>query len=161
MSTKKTGQDLITFTELMKGEGKKVTAICEAAGYTTGDKINYTDYYTELLSAQGKIKLIGEKIIPVIVAEDPLFQETIDRLLENYPAGAIEAFIELNGECYIESFESSYRGEYETPEEFAQEFVSELCGDLPYYISVDWEHTWNNLRDEFSEENGYIFSNTF
>jgi hypothetical protein len=32
---------------------------------------------------------------------------------------------------------------------------------LPYYISVDWEHTWNNLRDEFSEENGYIFSNTF
>ena len=161
MTTKVTGQNLITLTELMKGKGEKVTAICVAAGYKTGDKINYTDYYTELLTAQGKIKIIDDKIIPVIIAEDERYQHTIDRLLENYPAGAIEAFIELNGECYIESFESSYRGEYESGADFAQEYYEELNGDLPTWISVDWEDTWDNLRNEFSEENGYIFCNTF
>ena len=161
MATQITGQDLINLTELMKGEGKKPSEICEAAGYKIGDKIHFTEYYTQLLSAQGKIKLIDEKIIPVINAEDPLLQDTIDRLLENYPAPAIRTFIELNGECYIESFEDSYRGEYESGADFAQELYEELHGDLPIWISVDWEDSWDNLRDEFSEENGYIFCDNF
>ena len=161
METKVTGQNLITLTEVMKGQGKKPSEICVAAGYKIGDKIHFTEYYTELLSAQGKIKLIDEKIVPVINAEDPLLQDTIDKLLENYPANAIRAFIELNGECYIESFESSYRGEYESGADFAQEFYEELHGDLPLWISVDWEDSWDNLRDDFEEQDGYIFYKHF
>jgi hypothetical protein len=164
METKVTGQNLITLTEVMKGQGKKVSEICVAAGYKIGDKIHFTEYYTQLLSAQGKIKLIDEKIVPVINAEDPLLQDTIDKLLENYlenyPANAIRAFIELNGECYIESFESSYRGEYDV-EDFAQEFYEEMHGDLPTFVVVDWEATWDNLRDDYEEQDGYIFYKHF
>ena len=160
METKVTGQNLITLTEVMKGQGKKPSEICEAAGYKIGDKIHFTEYYTQLLSAQGKIKLIDEKIIPVINAEDPLLQDTIDRLLENYPANAIRTFIELNGECYIESFEDSYRGEYEV-EDFAQEFYESMYGDLPTYVVVDWDATWHNLRDDYEEQDGYIFYKHF
>ena len=114
-----------------------------------------------LLSAQGKIKIIDEKIIPVINAEDSLLQETIDKLLETYPASAIETFIELNGECYIESFESSYRGEYESGADFAEELYNELGSDLPSFVVVDWEATWHNLRDDFEEQDGYIFYKHF
>jgi len=161
MATQIIGQDLINLTELMKGEGKKPSEICEAAGYKIGDKIHFTEYYTQLLSAQGKIKLIDEKIIPVINAEDPLLQETIDKLLENYPASAIRTFIELNGECYIESFEDSYRGEYESGADFAQELCNEWGTDLPSFVVVDWEATWHNLRDDYEEQDGYIFYKHF
>jgi len=33
--------------------------------------------------------------------------------------------------------------------------------DLPYWIAIDWEETWNNLEYDYSESNGYIFSNNW
>ena len=163
MATKIIGQTLIELHQVMKEQGKKPSEICIASGYTTGEgeniKYDFTEFYTELLKAKGTIA--PEEPETVELKEPELYQETVDNLLENYPASAIVAFIELYGESYIESFEGSYRGEYESGADFAQEMYEELHGDLPIWISVDWEDSWDNLRDEFSEEDGYIFCDNF
>ena len=163
MATKIIGQTLIELHQVMKEQGRKPSEICIAAGYSTCEgantKIDFTEFYTELLKAKGTIA--PEEPETVELEEPELFQDTVDNLLENYPASAIKAFIELYGECYLNSFESSYRGEYESGADFAQELYEELHGDLPIWISVDWEDSWDNLRDEFSEENGYIFCDNF
>lgn len=164
MATKIIGQTLIELNQVMREQGKKPSEICIAAGYSTCEgantKIDFTEFYTELLKAKGTIEATIEP--ETIELEEPeLFQETVDNLLETYPASAIVAFIELYGESYLNDFESSYRGAYESGADFAQEMYNELHGDLPLWISVDWEDSWDNLRDEFSEEDGYIFCDNF
>lgn len=164
MATKIIGQTLIELHQVMKEQGKKASEICIASGYTTGEgeniKINFTEFYTELLKAKGTIETTIEP--ETVELEEPeLYQETVDNLLESYPASAIIAFIELNGECYLNSFESSYRGEYESGADFAQEFYNDMHGDLPLWISVDWEDSWHNLRDDYMEQDGYIFYKHF
>ena len=140
MATKIIGQTLIELHQVMKEQGRKPSEICIASGYTTGEgesiKINFTEFYTELLRAKNGIEATIEP--ETIELEEPeLFQETVDNLLESYPASAIVAFIELYGECYLNDFESSYRGAYESGADFAQEMYNELHGD--FVLDRDWE----------------------
>jgi len=134
MATKIIGQTLIELAQVMREQGKKPSEICVASGYTTGEgeniKYDFTEFYTELLRAKNGL---GATIEPeTIELEEPeLFQETVDNLLESYPASAIVAFIELYGECYLNDFESSYRGTYESGADFAEELYNDMHGDLP------------------------------
>ena len=64
----------------------------------------------------------------------------------------------------IEHLQDAYMGHYGSGEEFAESFVSDMgyiVNDLPYWIAIDWEETWNNLEYDYSESNGYIFSNNW
>ena len=45
--------------------------------------------------------------------------------------------------------------------EFAESLVTDCYGmhDLPGFVEVDWEATWENLeRHDYSEQDGFIFS---
>jgi len=157
-----TGTALLNTFNAMKAEGKKPSDIAIACGYCTVEgsntKIHFTDFYTAILEAKGTIVPASE----TIEAEDSDNQEAIDALLESYPAAAIEAFIELYGEENVESFEDAYQGEYESGAEFAESLVSDCyCLDVPSFVVVDWEATWDNLYYDYSIEDGYVFCDNF
>lgn len=150
-----TGTELLTALAALEAEGKTRSEQCRACGYEIDGKLHFTNFYTAILDARSEEP-------ETIKAEDPDNQEAIDDLLETYPAAAIEAFIELYGEENVQHFEDSYQGEYESGAHFAESIVSDCyCLDIPAFVVVDWEATWDQLYYDYSIEDGYVFCDNF
>ena len=133
------------------------TEQCLACGYVRENgKPAFTSFYEAILDARG---VLNQSEPEEIKAEDSDYQEQINELLEDYPADAIRAFIELYGEDDLDRFSDSYLGEM-SGAEFAEQLVSDsYCVDLPDFVEVDWQETWENLeRHNYSEQDGFIFS---
>ena len=82
---------------------------------------------------------------------------------EEYSYGAVDAFIEEFGLHTFTSsgFEDSYRGQYDSKAQDAENYVSDCYSvDLPGFLEIDWEATFENLDVVFSS-NGYVFDNQF
>jgi hypothetical protein len=61
----------------------------------------------------------------------------------------------------IENIEDSYQGAYNSDGEFTEHITNELYNlkDIPNYLVIDWEASSRDLMYDFSENNGYYFSN--
>ena len=130
-----------------------VTATVKAAacGYLKDNgKVDYVAFYTELLEAKG---LLNQ-------TEDDEVSELRAELNERYSEEAVDAFCEIWGEDDLEYFKEAYQGEYGSGAKFAQELVEDCFGlrDVPPFVSIDWADTWDNLRYDYCEEDGFIFS---
>ena len=90
---------------------------------------------------------------------------------ENY-CHAVTEFDQHTVDSFLEVFEiedishlgDAYMGYHESGAAFAESFVTDMGyiqNDLPYWIAIDWEETWSNLEYDYTESNGYIFSNNW
>ena len=133
---------------------------CLACGYVREDgKPAFTSFYEAIMEARGITTAQREKEELLTEYKDSDELETLQELLEDYSADAIRAFIECFGNVSLESFWDSYQGEM-TGAEFAQQLTEDCyCIDLPGFVEVDWQATWENLeRYDYSEQDGFIFS---
>jgi hypothetical protein len=74
----------------------------------------------------------------------------------------VDAFIGYHGISYVEHTEDAYRGCYADGAEFAEEYYSDVYGEVPSFLVVDWESTWNqSLGYDFDFVNGFVFSSSF
>ena len=130
-----------------------VTEKCMACGYSKENgKADYVAFYTALIEAKGYNE----------PTEDPEMDEAEAELRDRYGDDAVDAFIEINGEDYLNHFEDAYQGEYESGAEFARQMIEDChTNSLPYFVEIDWEATWQNLSYDYTEENGFIFSNNW
>ena len=90
------------------------------------------------------------------------YYEDYARMVDEYDQETVDAFLEEFDLMDVEYLRDAYMGHYGSGEEFAENFVSDMGyvhTDLPYWIAIDWEKTWDNLSYDYSESNGYIFSN--
>ena len=91
-----------------------------------------------------------------------LYYEDYCQALEEFDQQTVDSFLEVFDLMDIEHLGDAYMGHHGSGAEFAESFVSD-CGyvhtDLPYWIKIDWEETWDNLSYDYSESNGYIFTN--
>ena len=91
------------------------------------------------------------------------YYEDYYRAVDDLGEDVVNAFIEV---FYIESIgniEESYQGQM-TGAEFAEQIASDygyVRGDLPSWIEIDWEESWDNLSYDYCEQDGYIFSQNF
>ena len=154
------GQALLTEVSIRTAQGMNKTDLCISCGYIRQDgKPAFTDFYTAIMDARGIT--INESEPETIKAEDSDNQEQIDELLEDYPEDAIRAFIDLHGEENLEYFEDAYQGEM-SGADFAEQFVNDVyCVDIPGFVVIDWEETWDYLSSDYDEQDGYIFSRHF
>jgi hypothetical protein len=123
-----------------------------ACGYQREDgKCDYVDFYTALIEAKGLN----------VPTEDPEMGDTEADLRDRYSDEAVDAFIEIWSVDDLEYFEEAYQGEFRDGAEFAEQLVNDCYGmsrDLPSFVEIDWEATWENLRYDYCEEGGFIFS---
>ena len=93
-----------------------------------------------------------------------LYYEDYTRMVEEYDQETVDAFLECFDLMDVEHLQDAYHGSWRNGAEFAENLVSD-CGymerDLPYWIEIDWEKTWDNLSYDYSECNGYVFSNNW
>ena len=93
--------------------------------------------------------------------------ETYNRLVDDYGQNLVDEFIEDFDVSTIENFEDMYQGQYDSGADFAKQiatdcgYIKSYQGDLPSWIEIDWEKTWDNLSYDYTEIGGHIFSNNF
>jgi hypothetical protein len=74
----------------------------------------------------------------------------------------VDAFIEYHGLPYVEHVRDAYRGTYDSGADFAEEYYNDVYGDVPSFLVVDWEATWEqSLRYDFDFVDGYLFDSSF
>ena len=93
-----------------------------------------------------------------------LYYEDYANMVEEYDQETVDSFIEVFDLMDVEHLRDAYYGQYDSGAEFAESFVSDtgyIQTDLPSWIEIDWEKTWDNLSYDYTEINGYIFSNNW
>ena len=158
------GQALLTEFSIRTAQGMSKTDLCLSCGYVTeAGRPAFTDFYTAILEARGHDMYVtpqGSELLEEY--KDFSEAETLERLVEDYDVDAIKSFIEVFGIEAVDSFEDSYQGEYDSGAEFAEQFSHDAFAlDVPGFVEVDWEATWENLRHDFIIEEGFVFSMNF
>ena len=94
--------------------------------------------------------------------------ETYNRLCEDYGQNLVDEFAENFDVDSVDHFEDIYQGQYDSGADFAKQiatdcgYIKSYQGDLPSWIEIDWEKTWDNLSYDYTELiGGHIFSNNF
>ena len=94
--------------------------------------------------------------------------ETYNRLCEDFGQNLVDEFIEDFDVSTIENFEDMYQGQYNSGADFAKQiatdcgYIKSYQGDLPSWIEIDWEKTWDNLSYDYTELiGGHIFNNNY
>jgi hypothetical protein len=125
------------------------TAKALACGYVKENgKPDFVAFYEALIAAKG----LNEP------TEDPEMDDTEAELRDRYGDDAVDAFIDYWSADDLEYFEEAYQSA-DRPEDFTRELVEDCFGlDVPHFVEVDWSATWENLRHDYIELNGYIFS---
>ena len=93
-----------------------------------------------------------------------LYYEDYCQALAEFDQQTVDSFLEVFDLMDIEHLGDAYMGYHERGAAFAESFVSDMGyiqHDLPYWIAIDWEETWENLSYDYTESNGYIFSNNW
>lgn len=128
------------------------TVRATAAGYLKDNgKVDYVAFYTALLEAKG---LLNQ------TEEEEEVSELRAELNERYSEEAVDAFCEIWGVDDLEGFEDAYVGEYESGADYAEQLVSDCygVGNLPSFVEINWEETWQNLKYDYYEQDGFIFN---
>ena len=141
-------------------EGSTRTEQCRACGYEINGRLHFTDFFTAILEAKGEIKTV-DQLNDELIQKYPEQKDILEELLEDYDSEAIQEFIDYFGEDMLESFTDAYQGEM-TGAEFAEQLVTDCyCLDIPAFVCIDWEATWEELRYDFTELGDYIFAQNF
>jgi len=93
---------------------------------------------------------------------DGHYETWADLTDSSYNLEAIEAFVEEFGVENINSFEDAYCGSYRDGAHFAQELVTDqmssmAAANIPDFVEINWEATWDNLSQDYTEIDGHIF----
>ena len=94
------------------------------------------------------------------------YYETYNRLCEDYGQNLVDEFAENFDVDSVEHFEDMYQGQYNSGADFAEQIATDCCyitRDLPSWIEIDWQKTWDNaLSYDYTELiGGHIFNNNY
>ena len=132
-----------------------------------GEDIEMTDSVTELFNELVDDGIDADDLQAFIDEHGKSnFVDYIEEYLQaidEYNEEVVESFLEIFNIEDIGNFTDAYQGEYESGAEFAESLVSDCYSmDMPSWVEVDWQKTWDNaLSYDYSESDGHIFNNNF
>ena len=141
-----------------------LTYMIESPTTTFNDEEHAQELLTELSEDGHDLEEMKEFIETHGHKDFVLYYEDYARMVDEFDQETVDAFLEEFDLMDVEHLQDAYMGHYGSGEEFAESFVSDMgyiVNDLPYWIAIDWEETWSNLEYDYSESNGYIFSNNW
>ena len=84
--------------------------------------------------------------------EDTLYIREFYQALEDFGDTVVNSFLDIWSIMDIEHIEDAFNGYADSEAQFAEELVGDCyhSGDLPYWVSIDWQHTWDSaLRFDY------------
>ena len=97
------------------------------------------------------------------------YYETYHRLVDDYGQNLVDEFAQEFDVDSVDHFEDIYQGQYNSGADFAEQiatdcgYIKSYQGDLPSWIEIDWQKTWDNtLSYDYTELiGGHIFNNNY
>ena len=90
------------------------------------------------------------------------YYEKYEELVREYGRNLIDEFAGHYDVDTVEHFEDMYQGQYDSGAEFAEQIASD-CGyvsrDMPSWIEIDWQKTWDNALSYDYTQIGYAIFN--
>ena len=166
MGESQTDRSMLTGTELLakvtelQATPASRTDIVIGCGYIKADgNASYVAFYEALLAAKYPNGMPSANITETELEFDDVEQEEkFEELCENYPQKAVEIYYENIGN--FDDFEEAYQGEYESEAYFTEEMIAQMGENIPSWIVVDYQATWDSmLRFDYWEEDNYFFQN--
>ena len=84
--------------------------------------------------------------------QDTLYIREFYQALEDFGDTVVNSFLDIWSIMDIEHIEDAFNGYADSEAQFAEELVGDCyhSGDLPYWVSIDWQHTWDSaLRFDY------------
>jgi hypothetical protein len=137
--------------------------------------VTLTANYTELFSTE-TVNKIADLLEDSYALEDMLefidanseedfvtYYEDYVTAGENIGYDVVDAFVGYHGLSCVEYAEEAFQGVYNSPAEFAEEVCDQLGHQVPSFVVVDWQATWESglSYDYDFMEGGYVFSSNF
>ena len=144
-----------------------MTSTC-VVDYSNLTSDNYDQFLSESTVEKieyylGENFYVGDMIAFIQEYGDTTFCDHYDEYVEAGESNsyeAVDAFIEEFGVDCLGGFEDAYFGEWSSKADYAENFVSDCyCLDIPIFVEVDWENTFDNLDCVYS--NGFVFNTQF
>ena len=90
---------------------------------------------------------------------DVLYISEFYQAVEDFGESIVNSFIDLWGVEDVEHVEDAYNGEWRSEAEFAEDLCNDCFpNDLPYWVSIDWQNTWDSaLRFDYDYHDGIIW----
>ena len=135
-----------------------------------GQDVEMTEYSDETIELIDELVADGNDydVLENFIEEhgESYFQSYIEeylRAVDQYGEEVVAAFLDIFDIDSIGSLSDAYQGEYESGAEFAESLVADCYSmDMPSWVEVDWQATWDNaLSYDYSESDGHIFNNNF
>ena len=135
-----------------------------------GQDVEMTEYSDETIELIDELVADGNDhdVLENFIEEhgESNFNDYIEEYLQavdQYGEEVVAAFLDIFDIDSIGSLSDAYQGEYESGAEFAESLVADCYSmDMPSWVEVDWQATWDNaLSYDYSESDGHIFNNNF
>ena len=135
-----------------------------------GEDVEMTEYSDETIELIDELVADGNDhdVLENFIEEhgESYFQSYIEEYLQTvdqYGEEVVAAFLDIFDIDSIGSLSDAYQGEYRDGAEFAESLVADCYSmDMPSWVEVDWQATWDNaLSYDYSESDGHIFNNNF
>jgi hypothetical protein len=142
-------------------------------GYELEEVLSVLDYFGE--KYQENLKEIFEELENTGALKEELYDyleeqgidelgyfEQYQELMSNNDEDAVNAFLSLYSVSDLHAFEETYEGYYDRVEDFVENYLEMTGENIPSWITVDYEATWNaSLRFDYDEEDGYYFRSSW
>ena len=135
-----------------------------------GQDVEMTEYSDETIELIDELVADGNDhdVLENFIEEhgESQFIEYIEEYLQavdEYDEDVVSAFLDVFDIDSIGSLSDAYQGRYDSGAEFAESLVSDCYSmDMPSWVEVDWQKTWDNaLSYDYCESDGHIFNNNF
>ena len=135
-----------------------------------GEDVEMTEYSDETIELIDELVADGNDydVLEDFIKEhgESNFTDYIEEYLQavdQYGEEVVAAFLDIFDIDSIGSLSDAYQGEYRDGAEFAESLVADCYSmDMPSWVEVDWQATWDNaLSYDYSESDGHIFNNNF
>jgi hypothetical protein len=157
------------YTEVLAPEIVAIVDELVEDGYELEEVLSVLDYFSE--EYQNNLREIFEELENTDASKSDLYdyleEQGVDELgyfeqyqevMSNYDENAVTAFLSLYSVSDLHAFEEAYEGHYDDVRDFVENYLEMLGENIPSWIVVDYEATWNaSLRFDYNEEDGYYF----
>lgn len=132
--------DAIVIDTLCQATRDYLEENCEEGSYALDDAL-------EFIATHGEKNLVNHYDDYIIMGEKIGYD-------------VVDAFVSINDISDVDHAQDAFVGCYSSGADFAEEYYEQTeTHEVPSYIIVDWEATWeSNLRYDFDFINGYVFN---
>jgi hypothetical protein len=150
--------EIVVIVDNLVEDGYDLEDILTTLDYFGADYYENLEQILEVLEDTGASKSDLYDYIEEQGIDELEFFDKYQELMDNCDEDAVKAFLSMYSVRDLHAFEEAYEGYFDDVEAFVDNFMENSGEEIPTWVVVDYEATWNySLRHDYDEENGYYF----